>query len=343
MRFLKPELLSLFWLLPFLIFAWILGILYKFKGLKKFGNIIKLKKFSKIPPLWKDVVKSILLSLVLTILILTLAHPQYKGKKRIPELRNMEIVILLDTSPSMRAQDVEPCRLIKAKEVIANFITRKRPEDRVALVTFSETSLILSYLTSDPENILFYLDWLSAETKPILGTNIGRGIRAGIKVFQKDAEIREAEPYQSIFTQKKLAKSNRIFILISDGEDHGEELEEAVKEAKRQGIPIYTIGIGSGQEVPIPISWEGGKLKYLIVDDKIVTTKFNGSTLRHISEQTGGKFYRSFTGQELSSALNDILMAEREVQGYKLSIEYKDVYPQLLSTAVAMFLIAMIV
>lgn len=345
MRFLKPENFFLFWFLPFLISAWMLGILYKLRGRRKFGNVTKLREISKISPLWRDIFRSILLSLVLATLILTLAHPQYKGKERTPKLRNIDMVFLLDTSPSMRAQDVEPCRLLKAKEVIASFIIGKKTEDRIGLVTFSETSLILSYLTSDLENILFYLDWLSAETKPILGTNIGRGIKTGIRVFQKDDEIQEVGAYReaSISGQEKVLRGNRIFILISDGEDHGEELDEAIREAKHWGIPIYSIGIGSKQEVPIPISWEGGKLKYLVVNDKIVTTRFNDSTLHRITEQTEGKIYRSFTGQDLPLALHDILMTERQVQGYKLDIEYKDAYPQFLSLACVMFLVAMII
>ena len=97
----------------------------------------------------------------------------------VEERAGVDAVIVLDLSFSMLAEDIVPTRLQKAKDVIRDFIIRKRPEDRIALVSFSETSLILSYLTRDPENLLFYLDYM----EPNYGTNIGRALKSGLRVF----------------------------------------------------------------------------------------------------------------------------------------------------------------
>ena len=312
------------------------------------GNLTQLRGFSYLIPIWRDVCRCIILSLALIILILSLAHPQYKTKRHIPILRNIDLVILVDTSPSMRAQDVKPSRLLMAREVIGNFITKKTLIDRVGLVVFSESSLILSYLTSDPGNILFYLDWLSGDTEPILGTSIGAGIKAGIRVFKRDKEAQGMEGdnnpirstrYRSGGEGVEDANNKPIFLLVSDGEDHGGELEEAIKEAARLGIPIYTIGIGSKKKVPIPIAGKYGEVKYLTISGQVVTTRFVDNTLRKIANLTGGNFYGSLTGTQLQSAMSDILETERQVIGYKLSIEYRDVYRQFLAIALGIFFV----
>lgn len=349
MRFLRPEFFPLFWLLPLVILAWIFSVFHKLQGRQQFGDTTRLRVISKISPLWRDIARFFLLSLVWVVLILTLAHPQYEIKRHIPEWRNIDLVFLLDTSPSMRAQDVKPSRLLRAKELIAGLVAEKTPADRIGLTMFSETHLILSYLTSDPGSILFYLDWIGAETEPILGTNLGGGIQGGMRVFQKDDEIRASLPRLPLHDLKlpqgvsREMGPRRIFVLISDGEDHGEALDEAIEEAKRRGIPIYAMGIGSDQEVPIPLGGEPGKANYLVVEGKTVTTQFRDATMRRVAEQTGGRFYRSSTGQGLSSVLSDIWLAEREVRGYQWVLEYQEAYPQFLSLALGIFLTAMVI
>lgn len=333
MRFLKPEYFQLFLLLPIISFLWIASIIYKCRAREKFGALQKLKRVSRTSQIWQDVSKYILMNLVLISSIMALAYPQIIKNRQIVKLRGMDIVLLLDNSPSMRAQDVKPSRLDKAKEVIGNFITQKTNIDRVGLVSFTETSLILSYLTSDPDNILFYLDYLEPGHTIIYGTNIGRGIKTALSLLEKDKEI-----------QQKATQNLKIFILVSDGEDHGEELKEAVYTAKKFGIRIYTIGIGSKAGAYIPLGLNNGEFQYLEDDNrKKIITRFEERTLRWIAKETGAKFYRSFTGGEIRKSLNDILLTNQEIKGIESITEYKDIYSWFLISALITFLIAMII
>ena len=129
------------------------------------------------------------------------------------------MVILLDNSPSMRAEDVPPSRLERALEIVGRFARNKPSQDRVGLVSFASGSLILSYLTEDSSNILYYLNYLKDDSSFNPGTNIGRAIENALTILSRDAEL-----------HPQVARKKRIFILISDGEDHGDELENAVRE-----------------------------------------------------------------------------------------------------------------
>ena len=187
-------------------------------------------------------------------------------------------------------------------DVIASFSRKMLPHDRIGLVSFSSSSLILSYLTEDPHNIFYYLDYLRDETTVSLGTNIGQALRHGLAILTRELEV---NPQASLH--------KRVFILVSDGEDHGKELESAVEEVKRLGIKVHTIGIGSKGGAPIPVAWENGSVSYLEDQEgNIILTSFDETTLRWIAEETGANAYRSFTGRELEGKFAEIARKERK-------------------------------
>src|SRR5258705_10292652 len=109
--------------------------------------------------------------LTLAALILALAQPQWIRRAVIPEFKTMDLVFLVDTSPSMRAEDIRPSRLDRALDVIASFCDRKEAQDRMGLVAFTGRSVVLSYLTEDAANIRYYLDYLRHDRVLRLGTN----------------------------------------------------------------------------------------------------------------------------------------------------------------------------
>jgi Ca-activated chloride channel homolog len=270
-------------------------------------------------------------TLILLALVFALAQPQIQRERVEEERAGIDAVILLDLSFSMLAEDIVPSRLKKAKEVIRDFIIRKRQEDRIALVSFAETSLILSYLTRDPENLLFYLDYL----EPHYGTNIGRAIKSGLRVFEREDEMRSQENQ----TTEDLS-TNRIIVLLSDGEDHGEELEEAVEASATADIKIYCIGIGSRRSVPIPTGLkESGMRSYLQNEDgSQVFTQFSESTLRDIAKRTSARFYRSFIGYEMARAFESIILKEREIKNFRIVTHYQDIYYLFLVGSLGLFL-----
>jgi Ca-activated chloride channel family protein len=273
------------------------------------------------------------MNLALGALVLALAHPQLIKEKQVGQPEKMDVVILLDNSASMRAEDVPPSRLERALEIVGRFARNKPPQDRIGLVSFASGSLILSYLTEDPSNILYYLNYLKEDSSFNPGTNIGRAIQNGFSILSRDAEL-----------HPEAARKRRVFILISDGEDHGDELESAVRVAAREGIRIHTIGIGSLEGAPIPIGRENGAVRYVedAKGDRILT-RFDERTLRWVAESTGGSAHRSFTGQELEGFFAGIVRQERKIEGFKKVIEYEDTFRGFLFGAFGLLLVAMLV
>lgn len=274
-----------------------------------------------------------MVNLLLAALIFALAHPQKVRETQRAFSKPADVVFLLDISPSMRATDVHPSRLERAAAVIAAFSRNNQFYDRVGLVSFSSTSLILSYLTNDFNNLLFYLDYLKEKTFHSMGTNIGHALKNSLTIVTKDLDATPENVHRKI-----------IFILISDGEDHGEELGEAIEEVRRLGIRVHTIGIGSKEGAPIPISSENGN-RFFMEDpsgNKIIS-RFEEHTLQRIAEQTGGKTYRTFTGYELEDVFAKIVHNEREVKGVIRAVEHEDAYYAFLLAAFGIFLATMLI
>ena len=333
MRFLYPQYFKLFFLLVTLFPLWLYYVWTKYQTRLALGDSQPLRKVSHLSSLRRESIRYVLLNLVLALLIFALTHPQWIREKGVAQAKKMDIVFLLDTSPSMRAGDIAPSRLERAMEVIGSFARKMLPHDRIGLVSFSSGSLILSYLTQDPSNILYYLDYLRDDTTLSLGTNIGQGLENGLAIFTKELEV-----------SPEAMHHKRVFILVSDGEDHGRALESAVGEIKRIGIKVHTIGIGSKGGAPIPIAWEEGKVRYLEDEEgNRIISRFDEGTLRWIAEQTGGNAYRSFTGQELGGTFAEIVLKEREIEGFKKVTEYEDIYQNFLLVALGAFLATMLI
>jgi len=333
MVFLQPEYFKLIYLLILLVPLWLFYFFSKRNARKRLGAAGPVHKISHLHSLWRDGTRYLLINLALMALVLALAHPQLIREKRVGQPERMDVVILLDNSASMRAEDVPPSRLEQALEIVGRFARNKPSQDRIGLVSFASGSLILSYLTEDTSNILYYLNYLKDDASFNPGTNIGRAIQNGFAVLSRDAEL-----------YPHVARKKRLFILISDGEDHGEELENALREATRQGIRIHTIGIGSVEGAPFPIGRENGIVRYAedAKGNKILT-RFDERSLRWIAETTGGSAHRSFTGQELEGFFEGIVRQERKIEGFKKVVEYEDTYRGFLLAAFGLLLVGMLV
>jgi Ca-activated chloride channel family protein len=292
-----------------------------------------LRQMSSLSSAAGEVAIFLLSGATLAALILALAQPQWIRSIVIPEFKTMDFVFLVDTSPSMRAEDISPSRLDRALDVIAAFSDHKEPQDRIGLVAFAGRSVVLSYLTEDPSNVRYYLDYLRRDRVPRLGTNIGRALNNGMTVLTKEREVNPA------------AINNKgVFILISDGEDHGAELAEAVNKIRTSHVKVHTIAIGSTGGAPIPIAWEDGKPQYLVDNDGArIISHLDESSLRWLAQETGGGSYRAITGDELPNTLTRIIETEREIQGFQHVVQYRDLHMALLLSAFAMFLTIIVI
>ena len=253
-------------------------------------------------------------------LAFALVRPQAQLSTRTPQYEREDLIIMLDRSASMRAHDIAPSRFARATAEIRAFLKNK-PEtiDRVGLVGFAGSSLILSYLTRDLDTVAFYLDWIEEDPQSLMGTNIGAALKNALEVARKDDR-----------------RTRKIFVLLSDGEDYGGELNRQLAVYRQEGHHINAVGIGSDEEVPVPeILPDGREVPLRDETGRIVRTKFDETTMRELASNTGGRYLRSRAAGDLTRALHEIEQGERKLVGWRTTTDYRDLYPGALAVAAA--------
>jgi Ca-activated chloride channel family protein len=309
-----------FWLmvLPAGAAMWLAHYLYKHWSRRRIGVKSRFLALSRRSTQRRDVAVLVLASTAMGLVAAALVRPQVLLELRTPEFEQQDLILILDRSVSMRATDVRPSRAQRALNEIKTFLRRKPPAiDRVALVGFARASLVLSYLTRDVDSILFYLDWIADDPAVYYGTDMGTALTTALDVVNRDKE-----------------PSRKLFLMISDGDDQGGTLDDAVMVVRSARIRVHTIGIGSPQPALIPASLPGERESFLRDDaGRFLTTRFNESSLRSLAASTGGKYVRSVTGSELRSALETIAHANQVQTGWRTTTGYRDVYMLLLAAA----------
>jgi Ca-activated chloride channel homolog len=318
MRFLRLDLLTWWDLLPVLIACWAVNYYYGRRVRRAAAIAPRFAPLSR-RSTWRHDAAVLAASLAMAgALVVALLRPQIVRAERTPDYERQDLIVMLDRSASMRASDIKPSRFSRATLEIQNFLQHKPEEiDRIGLVGFANSSLILSYLTTDVDPELFYLDWADRDPQTLLGTDLGAALRSAREVALKD--------------KRNTAK---IFIVVSDGEDYGTALDQELAVFRIQGLRVSCIGIGTDRDVPVPVTGPDGRQTPLRdLNGKIVMAQFRESTLHRIAADTGGRYIRSTTGAEMGKAIGDIVKGERRMLGWRQTEEYHDVYPAALSVA----------
>jgi len=250
-----------------------------------------------------------------------LARPRTGARLAEHKTKGAEIIVALDVSNSMLAQDYSPNRLERAKLSISR-LTDKLHDDRIGLVIFAGTSFVQLPVTTDYVSAKMFLGSIDTGSIPIQGTAIGDAIRLSIKSFSAQSE------------------KSRVIVVISDGENHEDDPIAAAAQAAELGIKVYTIGVGSPEGQPIPV--EGGLLKDR--DGNIVVTKLDEETLRKVA-QAGGGAYIHAGGEEfgLNPIIQDIRRMEDEEFGSVVFEEYDEQYMYFLGAALLLLVIEMLI
>jgi len=291
--------------------------------MERFGNLDLLKKLTASTSRGRQVLKISLIIISLAFMILSIARPQIGTKLEEVKRKGVDIMIALDVSTSMKAEDIKPNRLEKAKHEIENFIN-KLQGDRVGLIAFAGVSFVQCPLTLDYGAAKMFLNVMDVDLIPTPGTAIGQAIATAIKAFE----------------QKE--RKHKVLILITDGEDHGSDPVEMAKEAKREGIVIYTVGIGSPKGVPIPLYDSRGNRKGFKKDrnGEVVLTKLDEVTLEKIALETGGKYYRATSGEvELDKIYNEISKMEKKELASRRFSRYEDRFQYLIVFALVLLIV----
>lgn len=279
-----------------LILLFSFGLKLKKRLLSKFGDIGLVSKFSENIDFKKYTKKAVLLTLVLFFSFLALSRPQWGTKLQKISRKGLNLLVLLDVSKSMLAQDMVPNRLEKAKHEIEKLIDSLKG-DRIGIVIFAGRPFLQCPLTIDYGAAKMFLDVIDTTSIPVPGTDIGAAIDMAIKSFPGND------------------KKYSVAILLTDGEDHIGNAVKSAEIAKKGGIIIYTIGIGSPSGELIPIRDESGTVVGYKKDKagNPVLSRLDEVTLEKIALLTGGKYYRATAGElELKKVYDDILKMERE-------------------------------
>jgi len=318
MRFLRPDLLRWSLVIPVLVASFALHWRFRRAFRRRTAIDSRFAPLSHRTAAGRDAAAFVAGVVGASAVVFALMRPQVLLAHRVPDYERQDLIIILDRSLSMHARDIRPSRFSRATLELRNLL-RQKPEgiDRIGLVGFADSSLVLSYLTGDVESVLFYLDWLDTESPALFGTNIGAALKSAMDVAKKDDRP----------TRKR-------YLLVSDGEDYGAELEAALDALRAAGSRVDCIGIGTDGPVPIPLTASDDEDSYLKDDaGRRVTTTFEEATLRGIAAATGGRYVRSTSGTELARAIADVVKGDRRILGWRSATEYRDLYPAGLAVA----------
>jgi len=284
-------------LIPFLFFL-VWGNRKKYELLVRFcGENL----FSKlVSPDFREQLKlrTTCLTFTFLFLLLALTRPQWGYQWENINQEGVDIIIALDVSRSMLAEDIKPNRLERAKRKISDLLDMLKG-DRVGLVAFAGTSFVQCPLTLDYSAARIFLNAIDTNLIPVQGTALGDALRKSIKAFRTEE------------------KKSKAIILITDGEDQTGQAMEAAKEAREAGVKVYTIGIGKEIGAPLPNpNQKGGFLKN--EEGEVILTKLDEITLQKISLETGGSYVRSVTGDiDLKTIYLDQISQNLEKKKFK--------------------------
>jgi Ca-activated chloride channel homolog len=294
--------------------------------LRRFAETGMLKRMVAGTSTARQILKMGLLLLAVLFLVLSLARPQWGTKMELMKRRGLDVVVAMDVSLSMYAEDIKPDRLARSKQEIQRFV-EQLGGDRVALVAFAGDAFLQCPLTSDYSAFRIFLDVLDPNLIETPGTDIGRAIETSVKAF--DARDRKY----------------RVMLLLTDGEDHSGGAERAAEEAAKEGVIIYTVGIGLPSGVPIPVKDENGQMTYKKdADGNFVTSRMDPELLQRIAQKTGGKFYHAEPGHfELLDVLKEINgMEKRDLDADRFT-RFEDRYQIPLALGIILLTLEMLI
>lgn len=272
MRFEHPALLYVLFLWPLLAVLGINTLAWRARAAGKLGEASVLGRLYS-QSAWRWRLRRILLLLAATgLLMIAAARPQYGRIERTIKSAGTNVIVAIDVSPSMKARDVRPDRMEFAKTSLRLLLNRLVGQ-RVGVVVFSGRAVLQCPMTLDQAMVRLVIDSLDTDSISVAGTDIGAAIQTTIKAFVNDG-----------------SPGGRAMILITDGEDNEGKGREAAREAAKNKIAIYAIGIGTKRGAPIPA--ENGLFR------PGVTSALNTGTLQDIAKATGGKSFEAGNSPE---------------------------------------------
>ncbi len=305
-RFANPDYLYLLLLLPAMVLLFVINEIRKKRALKRFGNpqlvSTLVPEMSKSRPLIKFIIQFV----AVIAGVLMLARPQFGSKLEDVKKEGVEVIIALDVSNSMLAEDIQPNRLTRAKQAISRLVDNL-DNDKIGLIVFAGDAYTQIPITTDYISAKMFLSAISPEMVPKQGTSIGAAINLGVKSFSPGED------------------KSKAIIIITDGENHEDDPVSNAEEASKTGIIIHTIGIGSTEGVPVPVNVNGRKDFLKDVDGNTVITKLDEDILKKVALSSGGSYVRASNSNiGLDEIFGEIKKMKKQELESTMYTEYND-------------------
>ena len=308
-RFAHPELLYLLIIIPLLIIFYVVARIRKKKAIAEFGSPELLSTLMPLQSYKRETLKFILVLVALFFVILGVAGPQFGSKLQQVKKEGVELIIALDVSNSMMAQDIKPSRL------------EKLSDDKVGLIVFAGDAYVQLPITTDYSSAKLFLSGINTDIVPIQGTAIGTAIDLAAKSFTPDTE------------------ASKAIIVITDGENHQDDAIAAAKAAREKGIYVHTIGMGLAQGGPIPEKGNPGQYMRDGSGNPIIS-KLDEETLKEIAKAGEGIFVRaSNSNVGLNTLLDEIDRMDKTLLEERVFSDYAEKYQYFLIMALIFVLL----
>ncbi len=317
-RFGEPTYLYLLLLLPFLAAFYLYSNYKRRKNIRRFGDPTLLAQLMPDVSKYRPDIKFWIIFVVIGLFSVLLARPQFGSKQETVKRKGVEVIIALDISNSMLAQDVAPSRLDKSKMLVENLVDNFT-NDKIGLVVFAGDAFVQLPITSDYVSAKMFLHGISPALISTQGTDIARALSVAASSFTQQQGVGKA------------------IILITDGEDHEGGALEAAKEARKKGINVFILGIGSTNGSPIPVG--GGEY---IRDNtgNIVMSALNEDMCRDIARAGSGTYIHVDNTNDAQEKLNDEL--SKLQKGETESVIYSEYAEQFQSFCIVLLVLLIV-
>jgi len=304
-------------LIPLMIFIFLLVLKWRRKSLNKIAEAglqsIVLPQLSKSKVVWRF----IFWCLAMAFLVIAIANPQFGTKLEEAKREGIDIMIALDVSNSMKAQDLTPNRLENAKQSIGRVINNIN-DDRIGIIVFAGQSYVQLPITTDYSSAKLFLESISCDMIPTQGTAIGAAIDLAVESFDPKSPAAKA------------------IIVITDGENHEDDAVKSAETAAEKGMTVHTIGMGSEAGVPLPLVSNGNIVGYRKDNEgNTVVSKLNTALLKEIAAAGKGIFVQAGRSQSALSVVKDELnKMEKKEYASKRYTDYEGRFQFFLAAAI---------
>ena len=320
-NFAQAQYLFLLLLIPFFFLIQALVLRLRRRRIRKFGDEKLVRELMPSYAKAKVWVRLTLFSVAFFFFVIGLSRPQIGAKLKEHETKGAEIMIALDVSNSMLAEDYSPNRLERAKLAISRLVDKLR-DDRIGLIVFAGNSFVQLPITTDYVSAKMFLNSISTESVPVQGTAIGEAINTAMRSFSAQSE------------------KSRAIIIITDGENHEDDPVAAAEQAAEMGVRVFAIGVGSPEGKPIPMDGELLKDK----DGNIVVTRLDEKVLQEVAQAGNGVYVRAGNSEfGLNPIIDDIRRMEDEKYSSIVFEEYDEQFMYFLAIALFFLVLEMLV